>query len=93
MGKYRQDIILRYQQRRVPVAQEAEVVGQGVVVDGVPVAVDKGRDEQQQRALWLVEVGHHGSDDAVVVARGDDDLCAGVQGFYAVTVQIVADGR
>lgn len=39
-------IFLRYQQGRVSVAQEPEIMSKGIVVNLVPVAVDECRDEQ-----------------------------------------------
>ena len=39
-----------------------------------------------------MEVGDHCLDDAVVVARGDDDLRAGVQRLHAVAIQVGDDG-
>lgn len=65
---------------------------QGIVVYLFPVSLHKGRYEQQERALRLMEVGDYGNDDLVVVSRSDDDLCAGVQGFQMVAFQVVEQG-
>ena len=67
-------------------------MGEGVVIDGAPIAVHEGRDEEQQGALRLVEVGDHHPHDVVFVARGYDNLCTGMQGFQAVAVQVVCYG-
>ena len=48
-------------------------MGECPVVDAVPVVADEGGDEQQERAVRLVEVRHHTADDAVAIAGGDDD--------------------
>ena len=48
-------------------------MGECPVVDAVPVVTDEGSDEQEERAVGLVEVRHHTTDDAVAVAGGDDD--------------------
>ena len=74
--------------RAVAVAEEAEVVGEGVVIDVVPSVADEGADEQQQCALRLVEVGYHATYDVILVARGNDDLCAGVEHLLASLVHV-----
>ena len=48
-------------------------MGEGIVVDGVPVAVNECTDEQQQCGLRLMEIGHHTAHDMVLIARGDDN--------------------
>ena len=65
------------------------MVGEGIVVNRAPVAVHESRDEQQQRALRLVEVGDHHPHDVVFVSGSYDDLRTGVQGCQSVTVQII----
>ena len=65
---------------------------QGIVIDFSPVALYEGRYQQQQRALRLMEVGHHGLDNLVVIPRGNDNLGTGVQGLHPVAVQVVQDG-
>lgn len=77
------------EQGAVAVAEEAEVVGEGVVVDLVPVVADECADQQEQGALRLVEVGYHAAHDVVLVARGNDDLRAGVQHLLASLVHVV----
>ena len=49
---------LRNEQRAVAIAEETEVVRQGIVVDSAPIAVHKRTHKQEQRALRLVEIGH-----------------------------------
>ena len=62
---------------------------QCIIVYLFPVALHKSRNEQQEGALRLVEVGDNLLHDLVFITRGDDDLCAGVQGFHAVAVQVI----
>ena len=76
----------------VAVAQEAEAVTEGVVVDGAPVVVaHKGRHEQQQCALGLVKIGDHAVDDAVLEAGGYHELCAARVALGMMPVEIVDD--
>lgn len=62
---------------------------EGVVVDAVPVAADKGAHEQQQRALRLVEIRHHNLHYAIFVSGGDYYLCGGMQHIKTVFVNIL----
>ena len=62
------------EQAGITVAEEAEVVGEGEVVDLPPIAAKERRDEQKQRRLRLMEVGHHTADDVELIARCDDYL-------------------
>ena len=48
---------------------------EGIVIDTMPVLTDQCGDEQEERAVRLVEVRHHPSDDPVGVAGCDDDAC------------------
>ena len=66
-------------------------MAQCIIVYFLPVTFHKCRDEQQQGALWLMEVGDNFLHNLVVVTRGNDDLRAGMQGLHAVAVQIVED--
>ena len=70
----------------VTVAEETEIVGEGVVVDFAPVAVDEGTHEEEERGLGLVEIGDEGLHDFVVVAGSDDDLSGTVEDGEVVTV-------
>lgn len=82
----------RHEQRAVAVAEEAEVVGEGVVIDIMPFVADKGAHQEEQGALRLVEVGYHAADDVILVAGGNDNLCAGVQHLLAPLVHIAEQG-
>lgn len=62
-----------------------------MVVNPAPVPLDESGDKQQQGALRLVEIRDHRLHDFVGVARGDDDLCTGVEGFGMVAVEPVED--
>ena len=75
------------QQRRVSIAQEAEVVSQGVIVNRFPVSMKESAHQQQQRALRLMEIGDQRVDNLVSIARGDDDLGAAMQSLQAMPVQ------
>ena len=77
---------LRLQQRAVAVAEEAEVVCEGVVVDFAPIVAYERADEQQQRALLHMEIGDDSLYKMVVVAWGDDYLRGGVEGIGIVAV-------
>ena len=70
---------LRNEQGGVTVAEETETVTQGIAVDGFPVAVYKGRYQQQQGALGLMEIRDHHLDDVVLVTRSNYDLSAGLE--------------
>ena len=77
----------RYQQRRVSIAQETEIVSQGVVVNGFPVSMEESAYQQQQRALRLMEIGDQRVDNLVGIAWGDDDLGAAMQSLQPMPVQ------
>lgn len=83
---------LRNQQRRITIAQETEVVSQGVVVHFPPVAMEEGTDEEEKSALRLMEIGDKHLHNLVLIAGGNDDLRAGVQRLQTVAVEIVDDG-
>ena len=51
-------IRLRQQQRRVAVAQKAEITLKREVIHVTPISTHKRRHEQQQRRLRLMEVGY-----------------------------------
>ena len=61
---------------------------EGVVIDVVPGFTDKGADQKKQCALRLVEVRYHAADNVVFVARGNDNLRAGVQHFLTSLVHV-----
>ena len=54
-------------------------MGQCVVIDGAPLALDEGAYQQQQGALGLMEIGHHHAHYMECVARDDDNLGAAVE--------------
>ena len=64
-------------------------MSEGVIVDLMPVAMNKGADEQQQRRLRLVEVRDEHADDLIVVARTDNDLRTGMKDFEVMGVHPV----
>ena len=77
----------------VTVAEEAEVVVKGVAVDVAPAfTAHKGRHEQKERGLRLVEIGNHAAHDMVVIPRGDDYLRGGVEGIEVVAIHLAEDG-
>lgn len=79
----------RNQQRGVAVAEETEIVVEGVLVDASPVAADKGTDEQKKRGLRLVEIGDEVGDNFIFVARHDDDLRGGGERVEMIAVEPV----
>ena len=60
---------------------------EGVIVNRVPVAFDKGADKEQEGALRLVEVRDQHLHDLVFIARGNDDLRAAMESSLVVTVE------
>jgi hypothetical protein len=58
----------------VTITQKPEIVGQRIIVNFFPVVAQKGGNEQQQCALWLVEVGKHSADYFEIVTRKNDYL-------------------
>ena len=61
-------------------------MSEGVVVDLMPVAFDKGTHEEEQSGLGLVEVGDQHLHNLVVIAWGDDNLGAGMKHVEVVGV-------
>ena len=66
-------------------------MAQCIIVYLFPVTLHEGRYEQQQGALWLVEVGDNLLHNLVFIAWGDDDLCAGVKSFHAMAIEVGKD--
>ena len=66
-------------------------MGECPVVDAVPVVTDEGSDEQQERAVGLVEVRHHTADDAVAVAGSDDDTRGEDEGILSLRIEIAEE--
>ena len=65
-------IRLRQQQRRVAVAQKAEITLKREVIHVTPISTHKRRHEQQQRRLRLMEVGYDAFHNLEFISRGDD---------------------
>ena len=59
----------------VTVTKETEIVAQCVTVDGFPVTIHKGRHQQKQGALGLMEISHQHLHNMVIVPWGNDNLC------------------
>ena len=62
---------------------------QGIVVNLVPVALDKGTHQEQQRRLRLMEIGDQHLYYLVVIAWGNDNLRTAMQRLQPVTVEPV----
>ena len=61
-----------------------------VVIHATPLVVaDKGCNQQQQRGLWLVEVGDHTAHDTVLKAWSNHQLSTTHIGVGMVPVQVV----
>ena len=54
-------------------------MSKGVVVDLMPVTAYKSAHQQEECRLRLMEVGDEHLYYLIVIARGDDDLGAGVE--------------
>ena len=67
------------QDAAVAVAKEAEVVGEGIIVDRMPITIDKGTDEQKQGGFRLVEIGNQLIYNVEQIAWFDHYLCLSVQ--------------
>ena len=90
-GAYHNHYSLGNQERGIAIAQEAEVVRQGIVVNLVPIALDKGTHEQQQCRLRLMEVGDQHLHNLIVIARSNDNLRTRMQ--YLKTADIHPCGQ
>ena len=64
-------------------------MGQCVIVDGAPVPSHKGRYQENERALRLVEVGNEKIHKAEGKARDNDDARTGNQFLQAFAVQVI----
>ena len=64
---------LRYQQRRVAIAQETEIVCQSIIIYLMPVAFHEGTHQKKQCGLRLMEIGDEHLDNLIIIARGNDD--------------------
>ena len=75
----------------VSVREEAEVVGEGVVVNGMPIAADECADKEQKRRLRLVEIRNQLIHHMKCITGFDHDLRLGVQGRLARSIEIIKD--
>ena len=66
-------------------------MGEGVVIDRVPIATDKSTDQQQEGRLRLVEIGDQLIHHMELVTRLDHDLCFRMKGLLLGRFQIVQD--
>ena len=62
---------------------------QCIVIDAPPISFDKGRNEQEESGLRLVEIRYHRPHNVVFIARSNHYLRAGVKRRQVVTLQIV----
>ena len=58
-----------------------------VIIDAAPVATDEGTDEEQERALRLVEIGDEHIHNLVLIAWGNDNLSAAMKHVLLVAVK------
>ena len=72
-------MLSRDEERGVAIAEETEVVAESVIVDAMPVAVNEGADQQQQRGLGLVEIGNEHTHYLVIITGNNDNLGAAVK--------------
>ena len=80
-------IVIEY--GRVAIAEEAEVVGEGLVVYGSRLPIVKGSDKLVVGRLRLVVFGYDGLDDVERLARCDDNLCGGMEGGETLLREVV----
>ena len=74
----------------IAVGEEAEVVGEGIVVDSAPVGVsDEGANEQQESRFGLVEVGDELVHDAEAVAGFNHYLRLGMEGVLPGEAEVI----
>ena len=64
-------IVLLQKQAAVAIAEEAEIVVEGILVAVVPRIADEGRHKEQEGTLGLVEVGDEAVDDMIGVPWGN----------------------
>ena len=66
---------LRNEQGGIAIAQESEVVSQGIVIHLVPITtLQEGAHQEEQRALRLMEIGNQHLHNLVDIAWGYDNL-------------------
>ena len=66
-------------------------MGEGVVVDAMPVAMNKGGNQQKECALGLMEICYHPLHNLVLIAWGNDDTGGCMQGIQVIAVKVVKD--
>ena len=59
---------------------------EGIVIDTMPILTDQFCDQQEERAVRLVEVSHHPSDDPIGIAWCDDDARGEDQRLLAMSL-------
>ena len=67
-------------------------MGEGVVVDGAPIALDEGTDEEEKGGLRLVEIGDELIDYVEFIAGFDHDLRLSMQSILPSLIQIIQNG-
>lgn len=81
--------MLWYKQVGVAIAQETETILQRIVIDLSPTTLEKCAHQQEQGALWLMEIGDKHLHDLVNISRGYDDSCGRVKRLKAIAIKIV----
>ena len=64
---------------------------QGIIVNAFPVPFYECRNQKQQGAWRLVEVGYHAFRHLRFISRREDNLRAGMQGVQPVAFHVVQD--
>ena len=67
-------------------------MGEGVVIDGAPIALDEGTDEEKESGLRLVEIGDELIDYVEFIAGFDHDLRGRMEGVLPCLIQIIQNG-
>ena len=67
-------------------------MSEGVVIDLSPVTANESTHKEQERRLRLVEVCDEHADNLIVIARTDDNLCAGVENLQMVSSHPIRQG-
>ena len=81
-------LTLRYQQRAVAIAQEAEIVCQSIIINLVPITMYECTYEKQQGALRLMEIGYQHLHNIILITWSYDYLGTGMQSAQPVLVKI-----
>ena len=80
------------EQAAVTVAEEAEVVVEGIAIDVAPTVIsDESRNEEQQGGLRLVEISYQSTDNMIFVAWSNHQLCVSIQMLYPFSVHPLQD--